>query len=95
MALALAGRGVELVQEAVLEVVFRGQCVGVFRADLFVAGRVVVEIKAASALTREHESQLLNYLHASHTSVGLLLNFGPKPTFKRLVQTPAARRHRG
>ena len=59
------------------------------------ADRVVVEIKAASVLSREHESQLLNYLHASRTTVGLLLNFGPKPTFKRLVQTPLARRHHG
>jgi GxxExxY protein len=34
------------------------------------------------ALT-EHEAQLLNYLKATEIEVGLLLNFGPKPEFKR------------
>jgi GxxExxY protein len=44
---------------------------------------VIVELKAAQSLTREHESQLLYYLRATPYEVGLLLNFGPKPEFQR------------
>jgi GxxExxY protein len=64
---------------------FRGQQVGDFRADLVVANRVVVELKAARALDTSHEAQLLNYLRAFEFEVGLLLNFGPVPRVKRLA----------
>lgn len=36
-------------------------------------------------LIEEHEAQLTNYLKATNIEVGLLLNFGPKPQFKRKV----------
>ena len=45
--------------------------------------KVIVELKAASQLTDEHEVQLLNYLRATPYEVGLLLNFGRKPEFLR------------
>jgi hypothetical protein len=32
-----------------------------------------------------HEAQLINYLKATNIEVGLLLNFGRKPEFKRFV----------
>jgi GxxExxY protein len=44
-----------------------------------------VELKAVSHLLNEHEAQLLNYLRATPYEVGLLLNFGPKPEFRRKV----------
>jgi GxxExxY protein len=59
--------------------------VGDYYADLLVADAVIVEIKAARTLVREHEAQLLNYLKATPYEVGLLLNFGPKPEIKRKV----------
>jgi len=49
---------------------------GRFRADFFVDGKVVVELKALKALTGGDEVQLLNYLKGTGTRVGLLLNFG-------------------
>ena len=39
------------------------------------AGKVIVEIKAVSALTDEHRAQLMNYLRATGLKVGLLINF--------------------
>jgi len=37
------------------------------------------------SLAEEHEAQLLNYLKATTYEVGLVLNFGPQPEFKRKV----------
>ena len=85
MAIALREAGVPAAQQAPITVRFRGQIVGDFRADLLVEGAVVVELKAASGIDPAHEAQLLNYLRATEIEVGLLLNFGPKPQFKRLV----------
>jgi len=51
--------------------------------DILVDNKVIVEIKAAKCLVEENEAQLLNYLKATDIEVGLLLNFGTKPEFKR------------
>jgi len=72
-------------QQAPIAVHFRGHVVGDFRADLLVQQTVIVELKAAWAIESAHEAQLLNYLRATEIEVGLLMNFGPKPEFKRLV----------
>ncbi|MGO9127487.1 MAG: GxxExxY protein [Terriglobales bacterium] len=77
--------GVTVQRQYPLPVWFRGAQIGDFRADLVVAGNVIVELKAAKALEPFHEAQLLNYLRASDLEVGLLLNFGPAPKLKRLV----------
>ncbi len=45
---------------------------------------MIVEIKAVKELLPEHDAQVLNYLRATIYEVGLLLNFGPEPTIKRL-----------
>ena len=44
---------------------------------------VILELQAARTLDAAHEAKLLHYLRATDKEVGLLLNFGPKPTFKR------------
>ena len=85
MGIALKEAGLDTVQQAPVTVRFRGQLVGDFRADLLVQRAVIVELKAAKAIDSAHEAQLLNYLKATEIEVGLLLNFGPKPEFKRLV----------
>jgi len=85
--------GPEVIPEAPIKVYYnpstgsgqRGQVVGEYFAGLLVAGAVLVEIKAVRTLAPEHEAQLLNYLKATPYEVGLLLNFGPKPQFKRKV----------
>ncbi|MDQ6888625.1 MAG: GxxExxY protein [Gemmatimonadota bacterium] len=88
MALGLAQAGVSFKAERRLSVFFRGQAVGVFKADFVIEGVVVAEVKAARSIQSGHEAQLLNYLRATTLEVGLILNFGPTPTFKRLVLSP-------
>ncbi len=65
--------------------IFEGERVGEYFADLLVDNRVVIELKAAQAISSEHEAQLLNYLKATGLQVGLLLNFGAKAEFRRKV----------
>jgi GxxExxY protein len=64
---------------------FRARQIGDFRANLLVDGRVLLELKAARTIDLAHEKQLLNYLRATDIEIGLLLNFGTKPQFRRLV----------
>lgn len=53
-----------------------GTILGDYFADLFVNGRLIIEIKACKALTDEHVAQILGYLRASGIEHGLLINFG-------------------
>jgi GxxExxY protein len=58
-----------------------------YTPDLLVYSEIIVELKAAKALTAEHEAQLMNYLKATRKRVGYLMNFGshPKLEWKRFV----------
>ena len=85
--IALNEFGLKAQRQMPITVRFRGQCVGEYRADLVIEDVLIVEIKAQAALSPIHEAQLLNYLKATGMPVGLLLNFGPKPQFKRRVLT--------
>lgn len=68
-----------------ISVRFRGHVIGEFRADLVVNGKVIAELKAVRSIDPVHEAQLINYLKATDVEVGLLLNFGNKPQFKRFA----------
>jgi GxxExxY protein len=83
--IALVQAGLRVAVEMPVPGYFRGEIVGNFRADLIVNECVLLERKAISALDREHESQVLHYLRATSLEVGLLLNFGPRPQFKRFI----------
>ena len=85
LALALRAAGLEAIEEVPLEVHFRGALIGRFYADVIVSGVVLVEIKATATLEGYAQAQLLNYLRAAGGGVGMLLNFGREPTFRRLV----------
>jgi GxxExxY protein len=61
-----------------------GTLIGDYYADLFVDGRLVIELKAAKTLADEHVAQILGYLRASRVEHGLLINFGaPKFEIKK------------
>ena len=85
MVIELRKNGLPCVAQHGIVVYYEGEEVGYYAADILVCGSVIVELKAAIALAEEHVAQLLNYLKATKYEVGLLLNFGPKPTFKRKV----------
>ena len=85
LSIVLIGYGLHVERQKEISVHFRGHVVGDFRADLIVDNRVIVELKAVRSLDPIHEAQLINYLKATDIEVGLLLNFGSKPQFKRLI----------
>jgi GxxExxY protein len=85
LAIELRKLGLRVDVQAPVEVGYDGHVVGEYFADLVVADKVLVEIKAARTLGDAHEAQLLNYLKATRHELGLLLNFGPKPQIKRKI----------
>jgi len=92
MIVALTQKDLAVEREKSVTVGFRGQVVGHFRTDLVVADRVIVELKCARTIDSNHEAQLLNYLKATRFEVGLLLNFGTRPHFRRMILETARKR---
>jgi GxxExxY protein len=87
MKLELTKIGLKVERQKNIIVYYEGKEVGNYFADLVVNDLVVVELKAAESLCEEHEYQLINYLKATNIEVGLLLNFGKRPEFKRKIFT--------
>ena len=85
LVIALNSAGLCVCSPVEIPVWFRCIRVGSFEADVLVENCVLLELKAARCLDLTHQAQLLNYLRATDIEVGLLLNFGVKPEFKRLV----------
>jgi|SRR5688572_3110506 len=85
LVLALQSVGLNTCSRVDIPVWFRGHQVGQFQADILVENCVLLELKAARALDSSHRAQLLNYLRATDIEVGLLLNFGERPEFKRVI----------
>jgi len=82
----LALRGISAMAQAPLTVVYKGESVGEYLADLVVEGQLVVELKCVERLANEHIAQCLNYLRASGLTICLLVNFQkPKVEWKRIV----------
>lgn len=85
--LELTALGLTCEKQKPIKVYYDRQTVGEYFSDMIVNDYVILELKAAEMLVKEHEFQLINYLKATEIEVGLLLNFGRKPTFKRKLFT--------
>ena len=79
----LVKKGLKVQQQEPIKVWYEGQVIGDYVADLWVQDRIIVELKAVQSLTKEHEVQLVNYLTATGTESGLVLNFGSSVHVKR------------
>jgi GxxExxY protein len=85
LVIELRTMGLKAAQQCPITIFYDGHVVGNYFADIMVEDLVIVELKAAAAIDKSHEAQLLNYLRATAIEVGLLLNFGLKPEFKRKI----------
>lgn len=85
MLVELNEQGLECKNQYPIKVRYKNKIVGEYYADIFVEDKIIVELKAEKKLTNQDEAQLLLYLTATNIEVGLLLNFGEKPQFKRRI----------
>lgn len=86
LAIELEVNNVPFQRQLPVSVEYRGKRVGEYACDFLVAERLLLEIKALAALTREHQAQVMNYLRATRLSAALLLNFGtPRLQVRRIV----------
>ena len=85
MMIKLRQKGLEAVQQALINVFFEGSLVGEYYADILVNQKVIIEIKAVATVSKAHEVQLVNYLKATGVNVGLLINFGERIKIIRKV----------
>jgi GxxExxY protein len=85
MFIELKNRGLKVDAQKQIKVFYKNVAVGEYYADLMVNDTIIIELKATEIIVKEFEFQLINYLKATDVEVGLLLNFGAKPEFKRKV----------
>ena len=74
---------IRVLQQEELRVWYEDQIVGVFRPDLWLPEKLIIEVKSVQSLAREHEVKLVHYLTASKIDDGLLINFGQSVQVKR------------
>jgi GxxExxY protein len=87
LVIELNSMGLHTIQQKSIKVYYEGQKVGDYFADIIVNDQVILETKAARCLEESHKAQLINYLKSTDKEIGLLLNFGENPDFKRVIFT--------
>ena len=85
MAIELRKMGFKVNKQKNIKVYYESEEVGDYFADLLIDDLIIVELKATEGICENHEAQLTNYLKATTIELGLLLNFGKKPEFKRKI----------
>jgi GxxExxY protein len=84
----LADRRIPFKAQPELALAYKGRPLkSKFKPDFICYDKVIVELKAVSALNDEHRAQLQNYLRATQLKLGLLVNFGhyPKLEYERIA----------
>ena len=83
----LKSLGYKVEAQKQIRVYYKKQLVGEYYSDLLVEDKVIVELKSTELLMNAHVAQIINYLKGTPIEVGLLLNFGEQPEFKRFIYT--------
>ena len=88
LAIEMAKQGLSFERELKMQIYYDGQPIGTRRVDFFVEDKVMVELKAVTALEDVHLAQAINYLEAYGLEVGLLVNCGAKSLeYRRVVNS--------
>jgi len=87
LVIELKKMGFHISQQYNIKVYYDGEIVGDYFTDIIVDDNVIIELKSAESLKKEHKLQLINYLKATEKEMGLVLNFGKTPEFKRAIFT--------
>ena len=88
LAIEMGKQGLSYQRERGMQIYYDGQEIGTRRVDFLVEDKVMVELKAVTALEDAHLAQAINYLEAYGLEVGLLINFGAKSLqYRRVVNS--------
>ena len=81
-------RNIPYKREVPLTIYYKNEPLNKFyAADFICYDRIIVELKALSAITNEHKAQVLNYLKASRLNLGIIMNFGKQSLeHKRIIK---------
>ncbi len=86
LTIELTGKGLRVEDQKRIGIFYKGEKVGTYIPDKIVEGKVLIEIKCKSEITKSDEEQFWKYLKGSEYRLGLLINFGPKKLdFKRII----------
>lgn len=82
----LREKGLKVENQVPISVIYKGNRIGEYFADILVEDQIILELKAIESLQKIHQAQILNYLKATGLKIGLLVNFTyPKAEIKRFV----------
>jgi GxxExxY protein len=81
----LTNADLEAEKEKKIQVLYHGQVVGDYIADIVVENKIICELKSTKEINPAHEAQLVNYLKATGMEIGLLINFGEQVRVKRKI----------
>lgn len=81
----LTKQGINCVRQAPISVYYEEELVGDYFADILINNEIIPELKAATCIAVEHETQLVNYLKATKIELGYVFNFGLKSQFSRKI----------
>jgi GxxExxY protein len=83
----LSKRGLSVQRQVSIPIEFEGEFFDEgFRVDLFVEGKVIIELKSAEKIIDVHKKQLLSYLKLTKTKLGFILNFGAEVMKEGIVR---------
>jgi len=88
----LRSRGHQVGREVSVIVYYKGDELCRQRIDMVVDEILVVEIKSTFALHHGARDQVYNYLRATNLDLGLLLHFGPRAKFHRVISAEAIKK---
>ncbi len=77
--------GVPYERQKTIEITYRNRKIGEHRLDLFIDGKLVLELKTVKEIDPIHYSVVRSYVKAAKATSGIILNFSSMPlTIKRV-----------
>ncbi len=81
-------RGIPFSHQVEVPVMYKGEWIGVYKADLIIDNKIIVEVKGISRLNPSHQAQALHYLTATGLQLAILINFGMSSLeYRRIIQS--------
>jgi GxxExxY protein len=85
LVIELAASGLNVETQKPILVLYAGEVVGEYFADILVDDDIIIELKAVKAIENIHFAQCQNYLKATGKKLGLIINFGEEKVRVRRV----------